>query len=178
MPIFDVTINRTGCVMVEADTPEEACLIAQTCEEDEVSWTDGWDADSADPIAASMDEMEEDAALVVSDPYVKARMLAQQCGYFCCPSTDGRICLTPHFANDGVSVMELKAELESRQYTTEVVPAAKAYGASLEYERKLYAPEDLSKVTDVPKEKLVSYSYNQFLLVGLPNTFTARIAPD
>ena len=121
MAFFDVTVSRTGCVIVEADTAEEAELIAANCEENQVAWTDEWSADSAEKIADNPDEMGEDAKLAVSDPYIKARIVAKQCGFFCCLSTDGRLHASPFTHGNDNSLIALKERLEGLNYTVDVI---------------------------------------------------------
>lgn len=174
MPVFDVTINRTGCVMVEADTPEEALFIAQNCDENEVAWTDEWGADSAEQIATSLAEMEDDAALVVSDPYAKACILAKRHGFFCCPATDGRLCLAP-ICPSNVELSRLKSGLEKLGYKTEVLPATGGSDTKVEHNGKLYTTEEISKISGAPEVLFMSYAYNKFLLVGLPGTTIWRV---
>ena len=121
MAFFDVTVNRTGCVIVEADTAEEAELIAANCEENQVAWTDEWGADSAEKIADNPSEMGEDAKLAISDPYIKARIVAKRCGFFCCPATDGRLHVSPSAYGNDNSLMSVKEQLEGLNYTVDVV---------------------------------------------------------
>lgn len=44
---YCVTIVRTGCIFVEADSPEEAMDVADHQKTDEVSWSDDWDVTDA-----------------------------------------------------------------------------------------------------------------------------------
>lgn len=40
--IYEVTVSRTGCLYVEASSPEEAKNIADRQPSENVSWTDDW----------------------------------------------------------------------------------------------------------------------------------------
>ena len=77
MPIFDVTITRTGCIMVEADNEHEAMMIAANQPTESVSWTEDWEASDATQIAESEEEMGEDMKLVTKDPLIKAKILVE-----------------------------------------------------------------------------------------------------
>lgn len=78
MPIFDVTVTRTGCVMVEADNEHEAMMIAANQPTEDISWTEDWEAFDANEIAKNEAEMGEDMALVVKDPLIKAKILVKE----------------------------------------------------------------------------------------------------
>lgn len=93
MPIFDVTITRTGCVMVEADNANEAMHIAANLPTEDVSWTDSWEASDANEIAANAEEFGEDMKLVHTDPFIKVRILASDNGFHCGEPFDGKICI-------------------------------------------------------------------------------------
>lgn len=172
MPIFDVTIVRTGCVTVEADTEDAAMLIAADLPTEDVSWTDEWEVAHAEPIAANIDEMGDDTGLVVKDPLIRAKMLAKQCGFFCCPSTDGRLCMTPYnAANNIVSITDLKEMMMDHGYTAEIISATGAGDSKLEDGDEMYTRENLSEITGVPQSRLTGNAHqSKFLLVGLPDT--------
>ena len=78
MPIFDVTVTRTGCVMVEADNEHEAMMIAANQPTEDISWTEDWEASDANEIAKDESEMGEDMALVVKDSLIKAKILVEE----------------------------------------------------------------------------------------------------
>ena len=46
---YCVTIVRTGCIFVEAETAEEAMNIADHQKTDTVNWSDDWEATDATP---------------------------------------------------------------------------------------------------------------------------------
>ena len=46
---FCCVIVRTGCVFVEADTPEEAADIANHQTTDTINWSDDWDVTETFP---------------------------------------------------------------------------------------------------------------------------------
>lgn len=158
MAVFDVTVSRTGCITVEADTPDEALFVAENCDENEVSWTDEWGADNAERIASSLEEMGEDASLIKrASPFTKAMMIAFKHFLFCCPTTDGRLCIT---TPDAVAAMagefnKIVEEIHMAGYSTELVPARNLIGA-------------------------IPYAENRacdtiFVLVSMPNSFTVRV---
>lgn len=146
MALFDVTVSRTGCIIVEADTPEEALFIAENCTDDEVSWTDEWAADYADKIAETKEDMEV-GPFIKSDPYSKAKFLASKYKLYSCPTTDSRVCLTPY----------------------DLSPAGEEALTKAEHELSLlgYKTEIVSKFDEVSKILAAS---KRFLLVGLPET--------
>ena len=107
--------------MVEADNANEAMRIATNCSECEISWTDGWTASDAEQVASKREELGDDADLAITDPYIKAKMTAEECGYLSYPATNGRLYLTPCGANNIVTPIDMKEMLEELDHDVEII---------------------------------------------------------
>lgn len=118
MPVFDVTFVRTGTANIDAPTREAAIAAGNQLNENEVTWTDTWEASDANEIAESARELLDahpDMA-IYSHPFAMAMAIAIDLGYYWyLPTNDNRLFI--HHYNEN-----LIEALEDSGYLVERVP--------------------------------------------------------
>jgi hypothetical protein len=126
---YNITIARTGCVNVEADSAEEAMFIANNLKEQDISWTDDWNATDCETIG-------DDGCGIHTDKFAKAKMILSAHDFLYEETPNGKLEASPQNIPMKDSVIK---ELGSAGYFT--LPSNGNYIISRADGRKTFVQE-------------------------------------
>lgn len=175
MPIFDVTVTRTGCAMVEADNINEAMHIAANLPTEEISWTEDWEASDANEIAANASEMGEDMACVHTDPFIKVKILAMDNNWICGASTEDSMFILA--CVDSPAMLQTNAvhqALSDAGFTVDEQTVEVKNDDTLIYKSIQYTPEALCEIFGIPVWQSWVLQNAKVMAVFLPKTKASK----